>query len=326
MPEDLPSSVMDALRAAQARGTLPTSLGTAELRELGEEILARSVFTARGTSAVFADVLKQLVEQLAAGEMNESSVRLALLETLQALDYTPEGGFPDAPAGAVPPALQGTLQDLSSHRRLNLIIDTQRGLMVGAGQKSRGSEPTRLQLFPAWELVRQLSARVPRDWLARWAIAGGKLYQGRMIALKGDPVWGELGSYSNFPDALGVDYPPFAFSSGMGWSEIDLAECRGLSVLGPAGESLADFQASSPATLGGRQPLPAPAISIREMDPALRDQLLETTGAIDVGGTATLPAGAEGVAQRAAARDDWMAALMARDVSEAKTLYANRKP
>ena len=32
--------------------------------------------------------------------------RLDLLETLRALGYTPEGGFPDAPEGSVPPAVR----------------------------------------------------------------------------------------------------------------------------------------------------------------------------------------------------------------------------
>lgn len=282
------STITDALAAAQKRGALPTSLGTAELRELGADILARSVFTARGTNAVFTDMLKKLVDRLAAGDMNEATARVTLLETLRALGYTPEGGFPDAPAGSVPPALRGTLQDLSSRRRLDLIVETQRGLMIGAGQKNRGSTPDRLELFPAWELVRQLSVMVPRDWPARWTIAGGK--PGRMIALKGDPIWGELGSPENFEDALSVDYPPFAFNSGMGWLEISKEEVARLGITGPQGETPAEFLATRPATLGGRQELPSPTLSVRDMDPEILREFQKSTGAEVSGGKATLPA------------------------------------
>lgn len=313
MPANLPETVFDALRAAQARGALPTALGTAELRELGEELLARSVFTARGTNAVFVDVLKQLVDFMTAGDMNEATARVTLLETLRALGYTPEGGFPDAPAGAVPPAVRGTLQDLSSSRRLNLIVDTQRGLMIGAGQKNRGSTPDRLELFPAWELVRQLSVREPRDWQARWTIAGGKL--GRMIALKGDPIWGELGSPENFEDALSVDYPPFAFNSGMGWLEISKEEVAALGITGPQGESPEEFMATRPATIGGRQELPSPTLSVRDMDPEILSEFQKSTGAEVSGGKATLPA--VDYAARRRAREE-------RDVREAAAAYEGR--
>lgn len=315
---------MTALLEAQKRGLLPTTLGTAELRELGGDILARSVFTARGSSAAFVSVLKGVVDAMAGGEMDDATARVTLLEMLKVLGYTPEGGFPDAPAGAVPPALAGTLQDLSSYRRLQLIVETQRGLMVGAGQKSRGTTPERLELFPAWELVRVLSVAVPRDWPSRWAIAGGELYAGRMIAAKGDPVWGELGNHGNFQDALGVDFPPFCFNSGMGWQEISKQECARLRVTGPGGKSLAAFHASQPATLSGRQALPAPTLSTRDLDPDLARRMRESTGATEVAGTLTLPGGEDELARRAAARAARQQERMERDVAEAKAAYEGR--
>jgi hypothetical protein len=106
--------------------------------------------------------------------------------------------------------------------------------MAGAGQKFRGEHADMLPSYPAWELVRVMPVMVPRDWPSRWTIAGGKFaIGGRMIALKGDPIWGELGSYDNFPDALGVDYPPFAFNSGMGWKAVSTEECQRLGITGP---------------------------------------------------------------------------------------------
>jgi hypothetical protein len=61
--------------------------------------------------------------------------------------------------------------------------------------------------------------------------AGGTLYNGRMIALKRAEIWDVIGDPAFFPDALGVDHPPFAFSSGMGWQQIDEEECLALGVL-----------------------------------------------------------------------------------------------
>jgi hypothetical protein len=323
MPAD--PNIFDALLAAQQRGELPTSMGTAELRELGEDLLSRSVFTARGVNAVFVSKIKEVVDALAAGEINEASARLALTETLRDLGYKPESSFPDAMPGEVPPAVRGTLQDLSSNRRLNLIIDTQRGMMVGKGQQVRGMDPHRLKQFPAWELVRVLSVEIPREWPSRWVIAGGKPRKdGRMIALKGDPIWGELGAWANFEDALGVDHPPFAFNSGMGWMEVSKQECARLNILGPNGETPEEWLASRPRTLAGKQPLPAPSLSVKDMDADVLQQFQKSTGAVVVDGTATTPDGKANLEARAAAREERRKARIDQTVSDAQAAYERR--
>jgi hypothetical protein len=291
MPTDTPKS--DARRVAEIRDTLPTTLGSAEIRdELAAEVRARAVFSARTANAVYLSKLKEVIDKVANGEMNQATARLILLETLRALDYTPEEGFPDDPEGEIPPAIAGTLQDLSSRRRLDLIIETQRDLMVGRGWQMRGMEPERMAQFPAWELVRTRERTAPRNWKtgdggtpprhagekdlrSRWTIAGGKLYQGRMIALKGDPVWGELGSSGNFDDALDTDHPPFAWQSGMGWREIDRAECAELGVTGPGGESPREWQAAEPPVIATPPP---PKASAKGMDPAIMRRLLAERG------------------------------------------------
>lgn len=272
-----PLTIFDAQLASSAREVMTTSLGTAELRELGAGVLARSVFTARGTNAIFASKLKEVIDQLAAGDIGEGQARTALYECLDALGYDVEkGGF----AGEeVPPALKGTLQDLRSFRRMDLIVRTQIDLMTGAGLQFRGHQPERLAQFPAWELVRLEDKAVPRDWPSRWTIAGGNSQASRMIALKGDPVWGELGSYGNFQDALGTDHPPFCFNSGMGWKEISLAECESMGVMGPNGETPAEWLESRPVTMGGKLPLPSPQLSMADVDPEIAASFRESTHA-----------------------------------------------
>jgi hypothetical protein len=74
--------------------------------------------------------------------------------------------------------------------------------------------------------------QAPREWQRRFVMAGGKLTaDGRMIALKDDPVWSVLGDKGEFPDALGVDYPPFAWQSGMGWMEVKHKELKEMGML-----------------------------------------------------------------------------------------------
>ncbi len=293
MPDELPDPVFDAFLAAAGRGEMTTSLDTAGLRELSAGLRSRMVFVARGTSAIFASKLKQVIDQLTAGEISESGARLALIETLRALGYTPDGGFPDAPPGSVPPALAGTLQDLSSFRRLDLIVRTQLELMQGAGLQARGQTPDRLEAAPAWELIRVLGVEDARDWPARWVIAGGKPIPESypkmahrnlgestgMIALKGDPVWGELGSSENFSDALDTDHPPFAFNSGMGWREIQREEALALGITGPNGEPIDDWFASRPDTIAGKLPLPTPSLSMKDVDPEIAAAFVADTKA-----------------------------------------------
>jgi len=289
---ELPTSEADAAWIAKQRELLPLSIGTAEIRDLiPAEIRARAVFTARGTNAVFLSMLKKVIDALANGDLDEASARWVLLQILRALGYTPEGGFPDDAPGTVPPALAGSLQDLSSFKRLDLIVRTQRQLMAGAGEQFRGHTPDRLEAAPAWELVRILPRMAPRNWngrypsrsepQSRWTIAGGVFYGGRMIAFKGDPVWGELGSSSNFDDALDVDYPPFAFTSGMGWREVPRAECKALKVRGPNGETIDEWFATRPKTLRGELPMPSPSLSLNDVDPDLADAVTTSTGATD---------------------------------------------
>lgn len=307
MPLPLPETIFDAERMSRARAEMPTDLSTAELRDLGADVLARSVFTARGTSAIFTSRIKEVVDELAAGNLSEGQARTALWECLKAIGYTPEGGFPQASSattpgqagdeGKVPPALKGTLQDLSSFRRLDLIVRTQAELMQGAGAQWRGHQPEMLKAYPAWELVRKDPKTAPRNWSGdapskkdprpRWIIAGGELKEGRMIALKGDPIWGELGSYDNFPDALGVDHPPFAFNSGMGWRAVPDSEVQRLGIVGPDGETPADWFATEPVTMAGKIPkLPTPQVSLKGVDPALIERFRRTTRATPVQGKA----------------------------------------
>ena len=312
MPRTFP-----AADASSIRELLPTDLGSAELRDaIAADMRARSVFVSRCTSAIYLYKVKEVIDAITAGDMDFATGRLAILQTARAIGYTPEIGFPDA-MGAVEPAIKGSLQDLTSFQRLNLIISTQTALMRGRGQQITGMSPARLKQFPAWELVRVGTSREPRRWggkylgtpankidfRPRWTIAGGTLYEGRMIALKGDPIWGELGSSENFEDALDTDYPPFAFNSGMGWREVSASECKALGVTGPDGESIADWLQKEKLTLlDTHAGLPAPQISMKGVDPALINWLEKKEGITLVEDTATTPGNAAEVLQRIRAR------------------------
>ncbi len=238
------TQLTDALRIASQRGLLPTSLGSEELRQAyANSLIKASVISARTANLDYLAKIKAVIDRLINGgyDNDKPKLRLELKQTLQALDYTPEGGFPTDLAGSVPPAEKGSLQDLGSNRRLNLILDTQQQLVTGKSQQLQGFDHIALKYAPAWELVRIAWRRVPRGidegsiaWPQRWVQAGGIITfdggRSRMIALKTSPVWEELGSSSLFDDALDTEHPPFAFNSGMGWLPVSLSECLRLGI------------------------------------------------------------------------------------------------
>lgn len=208
---------MTAYELARGRRVLPTSLGTAGIREaLPPAIRARAVFSARTTSADYVVELKSVIEAYLSGDLSKPAARALLKEKLAALGYDPEKGFRGDRAKGVPPARKGSLQDLGSNRRLNLILDTQWRLWAGKAQEVAGNTPEALFAAPYWELYRAGSVRVPRDWIERWQKVGGTVGDaGRLLALKTSGIWEKLGSSDHFPDALDTTCEPYAFGSKM---------------------------------------------------------------------------------------------------------------
>lgn len=225
---------------AKARDVLPTDMSTQELRKLDAAVRQRSVFSARATNIDFVDAIKKSVDRLLAGETNEATMRAGLQDVLDSLDYDPARGFPGDAPDRVPPAEVGALRDLSSEKRLRLILDTQESMMANAGRMRAGNTQDERFSFPAWELVRVARVQQPRGltgtkqdptWEERFILAGGELVAGRMIALKDDAVWQNLGSSGTFDDGLDNPYPPYAFNSGMGWRSVGRDECIALGLI-----------------------------------------------------------------------------------------------
>lgn len=118
----------------------------------------------------------------------------------------------------------GGLTDPGSAKRSAVVVDTNAGLARGYVSHAAGASKGARMAFPAVELVRVTPAKQPRDWSARWKAAGGKIYGGRMICLKGDTVLEKLSRF-------GVPYPPFDYGSGMGLADVSFEECVALGIL-----------------------------------------------------------------------------------------------
>ena len=240
---------VEAVQSLARRGVLPTSLDTAGLRELSKEVREEAFFSARnqiervleGQKAAIMSILEpsqvRRADRVTAENpegwvtegFNPTTARVRIKELLQEADYRPEAGE------------EGTIKDLSSDRRIDLVVDTQTRLAQGRGMQLQGLDADVVEMWPAWELYRQEERKEKRDWLARFMAAGQQsgralgdgwtVQGGEMVALKGHPIWEALGSSALFDDGLDVSYPPFAFSSGMWVREVDRKRCEELGIL-----------------------------------------------------------------------------------------------
>ena len=231
---------------ARIKALLPTSLGSEEIREkIAADILRRSIFSSRMTSAGYLAKLREVIAQMLEGKISQATARDTLEGILEQMGHSMQDGF--------------GLKNPASIRRLNLILETQTQMAASVAKSHEQTESV-VNEFPAWALMRLESRRAPReDWLARWNAAGSSVgWEGAkkepwhgsgasfaFVALKSSPIWGAIGNgVGGFNDTLGNPYPPFAYSSGMGWEEVDRATAENLGLVSE-GETLAALGAKS---------------------------------------------------------------------------------
>lgn len=226
-----------------AKTLLPTHLSSRGIREMwSAELRARALFSARTAELGYIERLRELLAAVAGGRIGEADFRMHAQRHLDAMGYDPGA------EGAEP----GAMGDRAGETRLRLILDTNVRMARSAAQEARSADPALLRRYPAWRLERTGSRRVPRqDWAGRWHAAGEAVdwagaIRGEMVALKGSPIWAALGAGAGgYNDALGAPRPPFAFGSGLGWTDVDADEAAALG-LKPGGDSAAPAPGLAP--------------------------------------------------------------------------------
>lgn len=232
-----------ALQSLARRGVLPTNLKSGELRQLGAAFHRQNFVSAQTLLTDLLDGYKTRVETIlnpltvtradgsqAQEGLDVATARTQIRELQASLGYAPEADQ------------AGTITDLSSDARINLVLRTNTQLAQGAGNFLRANDPELLDLWPAQELYRLEPRDKHRDWEQRWTLAAqvardpGALAalgnHGRMAALKSSGIWQELGDGAGgYEDTLGNPYPPFAFNSGMWTREVERDEAEALGLL-----------------------------------------------------------------------------------------------
>jgi hypothetical protein len=243
--------VTEALKQWRSREIFPTEFSSIDIRGLSRELRMRSVFSARTTNAEYLEAVARVIDDMLSGKINMATGRWHLMKKLKELGYDPATGFPQDMAH-VPPSELGSLCDLSSRTRLDLMLETNQRISANYGRVVTGNTEYARYNYPAWELVRLFIRKVPRGtpeshsagWEQRWRDAGevcgwegslpsaGGSSNSPMIALKDSPIWTELGAGAGgYTDTLDNPFPPFAFNSGKAWRAVPRAECIELGLI-----------------------------------------------------------------------------------------------
>lgn len=248
LPDPVP--FYEAIKALAAKNALPTNLDSAALQQLSAGVRRQSLFSAQTNIADYLEDIRGVVHSiinpsqavdnsrksesnpqgLVTSGLDPATARLKLKEALLDYGYSPAAGQ------------RGTIKDLSSDGRINLVVKTNVELAQGAGRFiQENSDSDVVDLWPALELVRYESRMKPRDWPSRWMQAAQDsgdddavrmlTDNGRMVARKDSPIWDSLGSSDLFSDGLDNPYPPFAFNSGMWTQEVSRDEAIQLGLI-----------------------------------------------------------------------------------------------
>jgi hypothetical protein len=243
-----PTPLPQAVAQLSARTPIGSMLKSADWQRVPLALREAAFFSAQVESARVLQFAKDKLdtaitlgrEQVANGTafVDRSSFIGDMRKMLADMGYAPE------------PEKSGGLQDLSSRGRLGLIFGMNVASAQGFADWKTGQDADLLDAFPAQELVRVEGRMEPRDWQARWQDAGGRLFDGRMIALKTDGIWTRISRF-------GRPWPPFDFNSGMGLDDIDRSEAEDLGVLARNAEVKPvekDFMAGMQASVDGIDP------------------------------------------------------------------------
>ncbi|MGN0846839.1 MAG: hypothetical protein ACI4RA_05585 [Kiritimatiellia bacterium] len=205
----------DVLRRSLAASGLPSAGWSA----LPAAIRDRAFFSSRVESVRFLDAARARVAELLAGARNADG---AITSRAQAVSDVMRAARDAGIATG-----KGGLQDPGSAARAALVVETNAAMAAGrAAAEISNSYGARLA-FPAQELVRVEARARPRNWRAIWTARGGVLRDGRMVALKGDPVWTAISRF-------GHPYPPFDFNSGMGLDDVSFDDAVALGLIEPS--------------------------------------------------------------------------------------------
>lgn len=197
-----------------------SDIGSREWSYIHAGLRDRAFFVSRVEDVRILSETQRLVSAVTRQNLDPSVFRREMRKALEAAGWTPK------------PGEEGTIKDLFTKRRLDLIYRTNRDQARGFVQYKMFTTKAALEEFPAQRLVRVQHRNQPRDWDAKWMSAAqsvgweGVFRGSDKVALKTSPIWTEISRF-------GHPYPPFDFGSGMGVENVSMDECVKMGFIKP---------------------------------------------------------------------------------------------
>lgn len=226
----------EAVEKINRRTPVGSALRSAEWEKMPLALRERSQFSAGVEEVRVMHTVQDGLRKLVGSLRNEKGVYTDRSKVIAEIGKVAEA------SGLTPrdEALRGTIQDITSERRAELIVDTQTQMTYGHTNWKAGQDRDMLEAFPAQELIRVEERLVKRDWgdsaNGRWLQAARAVgdndairiwgESGRMIALKTSRIWESLSRF-------GTPWPPFDFNSGMGVEDVSREEALALGLIKP---------------------------------------------------------------------------------------------
>lgn len=195
---------------------LQGEMSSADWEVMSAGIKDRAFWVSRCESIDFIDTCHKTIADLLNSAKTGEGATMSRAEAVSAIMQSARNNGLDTGSASI--------TNHGSVARANVIIDTNAGMAAGYASAVQSNSYGARLAFPAQELVRIEERQVPREWRHIWTQHGGQLYGGRMIALKGDPIWVAISRF-------GTPYPPFDFNSGMGVEDVSFEEAVSLGVI-----------------------------------------------------------------------------------------------
>ena len=252
---------MTAAEKILKKALIGSSLNSREWNLVQAGLRDRAFISSQVESMRILHAARRMVADRAGGQLSASEIRRDLRKVISSTGYRP------------PEGKEGTLQDLYSKRRLDTIIKTNVEQARGYVRHLDGMKPGAFAAFPGQELIRVRERKEKRDWATRWKNAGGRFYNGRMIALRDDPIWERISVFGN-------PFPPFDWGSGMGVRAVSRRDSIALGVVtdNEVRDKVQELKAENPVSMNENLAVSVTPEEESELRQAFGDQIAIENG------------------------------------------------
>ena len=252
---------MTAAEKILKKALIGSSLNSREWNLVQAGLRDRAFISSQVESMRILHAARKMVADRAGGQLSASEIRRDLRKVISSTGYRP------------PEGKEGTLQNLYSKRRLDTIIKTNVEQARGYVRHLDGMKPGAFAAFPGQELIRVRERKEKRDWATRWKNAGGQFYNGRMIALRDDPIWERISVFGN-------PFPPFDWGSGMGVRAVSRRDSIALGVVtdNEVRDKVQELKAEKPVSMNENLAVSVTPEEESELRQAFGDQIAIENG------------------------------------------------